>query len=548
MLVTAAEAIAGFLAEIGIRWIYGVPGGDSTLDVIEACRQRRIEFLLTHHESSAVLMAATEGDLLDRPGICLASSGPGVARAGAGLAHAYLDRTPMLLLSGCPSRRTLRLAPREILDHSRLIADMVKGTATITASRVDRLLHWAWAKASAIPRGPVHLEIPANEACRPSRRPRYYPDRDRLAGPSLSAIRTAARLLTSRRRVVVLAGLGCRRLEAAHALQDLVEHLGAPLLTTYRAKGVIPEDHPLGAGIFAGGRLERELLSKADGILAVGLDPSEALWRPWRGSMPVIVVGEHASNARPYEASSEVIADLPSAMIALREALPPGGGWDLAAWAGQGGNFKARSRGRLAEASCGRGQKWIPPHRVAEIAREVFPRQAIAAIDSGAHALAVTAFWDSYEPKGCLCSSNLAAPGYALPAAIAAKLSLPDRPVLAFLGNGGFVRSIADLTTAVWRGIPLTVVVFSDASLSLSRIQQERRRYAPTGVSLGTMEIPKLVESLGGFGTEVEDEEGLRSALKESLGRSLPAVITVRIRPTGYRRMLEILRGKGDDR
>ena len=403
------------------------------------------------------------------------------------------------------------------------------------------------AKASAVPQGPVHLEIPANEACRPSRRPGYRPDRDRLAGPSPSAIRTAARLLTSRRRVVVLAGLGCRRSEAAHALQDLVEHLGSPVLTTYRAKGVIPEDHPLGAGIFAGGSPEGELLSKADGILAVGLDSSEALWRPWRGSMPVIVLGEHASSLRPYEVSSEIVADLPSAILALREALPPGGGWNLAAWAGQAGHFKARVRGRLAEASCGRGQKWVPPHRVVEIAREVFPRHAIAAMDSGAHALAVTAFWDSYEPKGCLCSSNLAAPGYALPAAIAAKLSLPERPVLAFLGDGGFLRSIVDLATAVWRRIPLTAVVFSDASLCLSRIQQERRRYAPAGVSLGTMDIPKLVESLGGFGTEVEDEGGLRSALKESLGTSLPAVIAVRIRPTGYRRMLEILRGKGDD-
>jgi acetolactate synthase-1/2/3 large subunit len=327
-----------------------------------------------------------------------------------------------------------------------------------------------------------------------------------------------------------------------------VEQLGSPVLTTYRAKGVIPEDHPLAAGVFAGGRLERELLSRADGILAVGLDSTEVMWRPWRGSLPVVVLAEYPASPRPYEASSEVIADLPSALDALREALPPGGGWDLAAWAGQGGSFKARARALLAEASAGRGQKGVPPHRVVEIAREVFPRQTLLTVDAGIHALAAAAFWDAYEPRTYLCSSSLAAPTYALPAAVAAKLVLPDRPVLAILGDGGFLRSLADLATAVWRRIPLVAIVFADAALGLSRIQQEQRRFAPTGVALGLMDIPKLAEGLGALGTEVEDDESLRSALKDATATGLPAVIAVRVRPTGYRRMLEIIQGKTGDR
>ena len=547
-MATTAETIAEFLAGQGVPRIYGVPGGGSTLEIIEACRQREIEFLLTHHEASAAIMAATEGDLLGRPGTCLAGLGPGVASASAGVALAYLDRLPLLLLSGCPSRRTLRLAPRESLDHSRLVAAIVKDTTTVTAARTERLLHRAWAKALSVPRGPVHLEIPADEASRPSRRVGHRPEGDRLPEPSLSAIRTAARLLTPRRRVIVLAGLACRDARTARALQELVEHLGSPVLTTYRAKGVVPEDHPLVAGIFAGGRLERELLSRADGILAVGLDSVEVMWRPWRGSLPVVVLAENPTTPRPYGASAEIVADLPRALGAMREALPPGGGWDLASWAGQGGDFRARTRSMLAEASSGRGQKWVAPHRVVEIARSVFPRQTVAAVDSGAHALAVAAFWDCYEPKGCLCSSRLDASGYALSAAIGAKLTLPDRPVLAFMGDGGFLRSLVDLATAVRRRVPLVAIVFADAALGLSRIQQERRGFAPAGVALGSMDIPRLAEGLGAFGTEVEDEDGLRSALKDAAGTSLPAVIAVRIRPTGYRRMLEILRGKAGER
>lgn len=543
-MATTAETIAAFLTGAGVRRIYGVPGGDSTLDVIEACRQREIEFLLTHHEASGALMAATEGDLLDRPGICLAALGSGVASAVAGVAHAFLNREPLLLLTGRSSRTSLRLASRHGLDHPRLLEAAVKGTATVTAPRADRLLSWAWGKTLALPRGPIHLDLPGDETLRPARRTARRPEGEGRPGPSLSGIRAAARLLTRRGRVLVIAGLGCRQPGPARALLELAEHLGAPLLTTHRAKGVIPEDHPLAAGAFAGGRPEEELLSKADSILTVGLDPVELLPRPWRSGLPVVALAEYRSGPRPYQAAREVIADLSASLAVLREALPPGGGWGLADWAGKAREFKTQTRLLLAEASAGRGKAGVPPTRVVEVAREVFPRQTLLTVDSGIHALAAAAFWDAYEPKGYLCSSGLGTIGYALPAAIAAKLALPDRPVLAFLGDGGFLRSVSDLATAAREALPLVAVVFVDGSLGLSRIQQEQRRYAPTGVSLGAMDIPKLAESLGALGTEVEDENSLRSALVDAVSTSQPAIIAVRVRPTGYRRMLEILHGK----
>jgi len=543
-MATTAEVIAGFLAGLGVRRIYGVPGADSTLDIIEACRQRQIEFLLTHSEASAALMAATEGDLLQRPGVCLAALGSGVGSAVPGVADAYFHRDPLLLLTGRSSRASLRLATRQGLDHPRLLETVVKCSATVTAPRAERLLSWAWGKAMELPRGPVHLDLPVDEALKPARRHAHHLEGKRLHAPSPSGIRAAAGLLTRRGRAVVIAGLGCRRPGLARALQELVEHLGAPLLTTHRAKGVVPEDHPLVAGVFAGGRLEDELLSKADGILAVGLDPVELLPRPWRASLPVVALAEYRTGPRPFEAVCEVIADLPTALGALREALPPGGGWRLAEWAAKGSEFRARSRSFLAEASTGRGKVGVPPHRVVEVAREIFPRQTVVTVGSGAHAFAVAAFWDAYEPKGYLCSSSLGTVGYALPAAIAAKLVAPDRPVLAFLGDGGFLRSVAELATAARQRLPLVAIVFVDGSLGLSRIQQEQKRYAPAGVSLGAIDIPRLAESLGALSTEVEDEEGLRSALKDAVATTQPAVIAVRVRPTGYRRMLEILRGK----
>jgi thiamine pyrophosphate-dependent acetolactate synthase large subunit-like protein len=103
---------------------------------------------------------------------------------------------------------------------------------------------------------------------------------------------------------------------------------------------------------------------------------------------------------------------------------------------------------------------------------------------------------------------------------------------------------MADLATVAWQQIPLVAVVFTDAALGLLRVQQEQKRYAPVGVSLGSMEIPKLAESLGALGTEVEDEEGLRAALKDAVATTQPAVIAAKVRPTGYRRMVELLLGR----
>ena len=184
----------------------------------------------------------------------------------------------------------------------------------------------------------------------------------------------------------------------------------------------------------------------------------------------------------------------------------------------------------------------MAPHRVVEVARAVFPRDALATADSGAHALAVTAFWDSYDPKGFLISTE-GGTGTALPAAIAAKLAFPDRPVVAFMGEGGFFASLAEIGTASELAAPVVAVVFLDESFSLVRVLQERRHYAPVGVTAGPTRIENLAEDLGACGILVETEDDLRLALHDALSAPKPAIIGVRVNPHGYRKMLDVLSG-----
>jgi acetolactate synthase-1/2/3 large subunit len=524
-MLTTVETIAKFLAEAGVFRLFGVPAGGATLEMIEAARHHRIAFEAAPHETSAAVMAAAAGDLLGKPGISLAGRGVGPASICAGIAHAALDRIPLLVFTDKPDRRSARLSVAQAIEPLRCLDPWLKGSASVSAPRVGRLLTWAWGKALKAPPGPVLLELAADEAGRPVRHgPPALHEPRRRGEPSPHAIRSIGRLLNRCGRVVTIAGLECRSPQVSAALQDLVEHLGSPLLVTPRTKGVVADDHPLAAGTFIGGRLDQEFLAKADGVLAVGLDPVELLPRPWRADLPVAVLAGSRTGPRPFEATCEVVGDVRIGLEALREALPPGGGWRLADWAGRAGGFRAEVRARLAEAGAGRTKGGVPPNRVVEIAREVFPRETIVTVGTGAHTSVVAAFWDSFQPRSFLCSSGLGLAGFALPAAVGAKLAAPERPVLAFTGDAGFVRSLGDLAHAAWRRTPIVGIIFLDGSASASRVLQEQRRFMPVGTTLGNLDVARLTEGFGGLGTEVEDEESLRAALKDALEATQPAV------------------------
>lgn len=543
-MATTADVVVGYLANAGIRRIYGVPGEGSSLDLIEAARLRRIQFVATHVSAAAAIMAATDGDLTGRPGVFVTAPGSLAASAVVGVGHAYLDRLPLLVLCGCAPRAIQRLWGRRSIRNSLIFQGVTKDWATVTRARAERLIAWAWEEAESLPSGPVRLDLPADEAVGVARRRALTPAVARPEDPSPSAVRKIARLLTRSGRATIVAGLGCRNANVAASLRELVDHLGAPMLTTPRAKGVIPEDHPLAAGVFCGGKLEEDLLGRADAVLAVGLDSSEIPPRSWKAGPAVLSMAEYRTAAWPFDVAAEAIGALSTGLGLLREELPPAGEWAFAAWARRGETFRACARSLVADACRLRGGEGVAPHRVVEIAREVCPKATLAVADAGAHALVATVFWETYEPKGFLCSSGLGGTGYALPAAIAAKLAIPDRPVLAFLGDSGFLLNLPEAATACRLDTPIIVVVFVDDTVSLARVAQEQKRYAPLGVSLSAMDIPKVAEGLGALGTMVEDEAGLRVALSEALTTTKPAIIAVRVNPQGYRRMLEILRGK----
>ena len=542
---SVAQLVVEGLRQAGVARLFGVPGGGSNLEVIEAARALGLPFVLCHQESAACIMAAVTGELTGRPGVALSTLGPGVTASATGLAHARLDRSPMIYLSDRHPESTLAFATHQALDHGAHLGPVVKASLTLAAESATHWVAHAVQLALAEPRGPVHLDLPADLADKPALPLRASPSPPSLPLPDAEQLDSAAAIIRAARRPLVVAGLECRASEAKW-LRAFCEALPAPLLTTYKAKGVIPDPHPLAMGVFTGGVLEEPVVRRADLIIALGLDTVELIPRRWPYTAPVLSLRRAPSSAPAFAAAGggtyfipglEVTGDL--AMI-LEELAPrlvradARADWDVA----EVDRLRRERAAALEVAVPG-----LAPHRVVQIARELTPAGTIATVDAGAHMFPATAYWHAVEPGECLISNGLATMGFALPAAIAAQLVHPERRVVCFTGDGGLLMVAAELETAVRLSLPIVIIVFDDATLSLIQIKQEQKGYAGVGTRHEGPDLAQLGRAFGLTAYTASDEGGFARALIAALAAAGPTLIAARIDASGYRRMLEIVRG-----
>jgi acetolactate synthase-1/2/3 large subunit len=541
MAMTAADAVARALRDAGVRRMYGVPSGGSIVDLIEAGRRIGLRFVLAAQEGPAAMMAATEAELTGVPGVCLATLGPGAANASNGVAHAALDRAPILMITDRYPAVLPDTLTRQRVDHAGLYRGLAKGSFVVAAARAGATVGRALRLAQLPPRGPVHLDLPSDVTDKPSPAFRLTAAGPRPPAPIPRALQRARALLARARRPLILAGLGVGTDAAAKALVTLAERLGAPVLATYKAKGVIPDTHPLAAGPVAGGTFEDRLIGQADLLVAVGLDTVELFPRPWAYPQPVIDVSEDPASPRAFRPALQVVGDLAASATGLAEAAgrtPGDPEWGAAAARA----FKAEARRRLAAASA-QGRRGIAPHRAMEIARDVAPPDTVVTVDSGAHMFLASFFWDAPGPRAYLCSSGHATMGYALPGAVAAKLCAPRRPALAVIGDGGLLMVAGELATAAREKLPVVVLCVNDRALTLIKIKQAAKRYPAAGVDIAGVDYARLAESLGCRGFPAGDEDKLEAALREAFACGAPAVVDARVDPRGYAAVLKVLRG-----
>jgi acetolactate synthase-1/2/3 large subunit len=533
--LTAAQRVAEAMAELGVVRLFGVPGGGSSLDLIEAAAQVGIPFTLARHETAAVMMAASAAEITRRPGACLVTKGPGLANAANGLAHASLERAPLLLVTDGFSPTHTGYVTHQWFDQAAFAAPVVRAYEATSGTDIDACLARLVAAMQGACPGPVVLEL-TGEAAKRSAPRAGLPAPAAALPPATDALEQAQALLRGARRPVLVAGLEARG--AARETHALAAALGCPVLVTYKAKGVVADDDAAFAGIFTGGAAEAALLDQADLIILAGADPVEFILQPWRYTVPVLDIARFRRPVHYTQPDVVLEGAIAPALAALAVGAQPGD-WrapDIAA---------AREAWRASLANPGRGDA-VGPERLVTLAHAACRRagvEARVAVDAGAHMFSATTFWPCARPNDLLISNGLASMGFALPAAIAAALVEPARPAIAFTGDGGLLMCLGELATAACAGARLVVIVFNDGLLTLIDLKKGNRALPEGALGWPAPGFAEAARGMGCAGFTAHNVAEYEAALDAALATPGPSVIDVRIDATGYARQLQAARG-----
>jgi acetolactate synthase-1/2/3 large subunit len=372
-VVSVADLVVRHLRDAGVRFLFGMPGGGSTLDLLEAAGHAGLPFVLTTTETAGALAAIAQAEISGAPGACLTTLGPGVASVINGVACARLDRAPLLVFTDSHPSSSRGIFEHQRLDHRALLGPVTKWSATLSADTADDVLREAVERAMTEPLGPVHVECPSDvggsvsqsgdpervalhaSESGPSRTvsarafqasdsgplgsadrlrqgyggpPKLHAKAESLAihsNLSLAPHPEMERLVAAARRPLFLVGLGGRRPPDAAAIRSLCASHGVPAMVTYKAKGVVPDDDPHFAGIFTNGAIDQAVIAQSDVLIGLGLDPVELIPRPWTSHQPIFNLGPRSVDDRHVPFAAQLVTGIPAGARWLGERLPPAG-------------------------------------------------------------------------------------------------------------------------------------------------------------------------------------------------------------------------------
>jgi acetolactate synthase-1/2/3 large subunit len=529
----AADAIAAVLHAHGVRHAFGMPGGE-VLTLLDGLRAAGIAFHLARNETAAAIMAAGVHAATGVPGVLLTTIGPGLANAVNGILDAAQERVPLIVLSGVVDRSVRGRFTHQVLDQAALLRAVVKASFEAEPETAADVVARALRLALTPPMGPVHVDVSPETAAALARAPRPEPARvaapvPSTADPLLASVRAA---LAAAERPLVIAGLEAARGGCEGVLTALAERIGAPVLTTYKAKGVISEDHPLalgGAGLSpAADRVLLDLVGRADRVLMLGYDPIEMRigWLdPVADPARTIEIGVARPDHGMHNAGTVVAADPAAALEVLLDGLPRKAGWP--------GGEPAEARRALQRTFSAEGRGW-GPHAVIATLSAVAGEDAIVTVDSGAHRILLSQMWTARRPLRLLQSAGLCTMAGALPLAIGAKVAAPDRRVFAVMGDGGLEMCLGELATLRDIGHPVVVVVFQDESLALIDLKQRALQLARAGVALGATDFAAIADAMGGVGRTVRTARDLVAELSAAVVRDTFSLIACRFDADAY--------------
>lgn len=523
---TCGEALVEILENYEIDTVFGIPGVH-TVELYRGLPNTKIRHITPRHEQGAGFMADGYARASGKPAACFIISGPGMTNIVTAMGQAYADSIPMLVISSVNNTHELGLGEgrlHELPDQRGLVRGVsVFSHSMLRAAELPSVLARAFAIFDSARPGPVHIELPLDVITAPGDQLSRTAHRTRVRpGPDHRAVARAAALLRAAKDPFVVLGGGTA--DAPEAARALVERLGARTALTINAKGVLPPGHPLSLGSTLPQPPVLDALQSADVVLAIGTELSETdtllFYSQLKLAGKVIRVDIEAEqlvrNALPEVA---ICSDAGLAMQALHDALE-GFAPD-----------QTRTRARVARMRAELAEMLLPAyrvhHRFLDHVAEALPGVIVAG-DSTQPVYGGNLSYEAAGPRSYFNSSTgYGTLGYGLPAAFGAKLAMPDRPVVALIGDGGIQFTIGELATAVELGLPVPILIWNNRGYGEIKQYMADRDIPQIGVDIYTPDFQAIAKGFGCNALKAESFEHLKQALRKAVTADRPTVIEI---------------------
>jgi acetolactate synthase-1/2/3 large subunit len=524
----AADLFVRCLEAEGVRYVFGIPG-EETLDLNEALDESQIEFVPVRHEQGGAYMADMYGRLTRSAGVCLGTLGPGATNLVTGVADAFLDRAPMVVLTGQGDLERMHKESHQHIDVVSMLRPITKFNARLNSPAViPEVVRKAFKVAEAQKPGPTHIELPEDvmgaeveAAPLPARRGRRRPE------PSGDELRAAIDVIAGAENPIVLAGNGVARTGSAAALRGFAEMTGIGVAETFMGKGMV--DYTDSRWLGTVGLQSRDYslagFDDADVVITVGYDLVEhapANWNPKRDKRIVCIDTVPPDVDEHFITAADLIGDIAHILGVLAREL--------------GTTAVPRGTSRLNEIVLGRFEAakdddafpMQPPRALWEI-RRVLGREDMLISDVGLHKLWIARMFPAHEPDTVFIANGLAGMGIALPTAIAAKLVHPDRHVVTVSGDGGFLMNVQELETAVRLRTAVVNVIWENSQYGSIVWKQDKKFGRHFGTDFTNPDFVRLADAFGMPAWRCEGIDDFGRHLEQALALDVPSLIVVPI-------------------
>lgn len=512
----ASDLFIKALENEGTEYIFGVPG-EENLDFLNSLKNSSIKLVITRHEQGAGFMAATYGRLTGKPGVCIATLGPGATNFVTPAAYAQLGGMPMMMITGQKPIKKSKQGRFQIVDIVDLMRPITKFTKQIVnANNIAPLVSECFRLAKEERPGAVHLELPEDIASEEVAGQIFECSESRIPTADEKVIQQAISLIENAKMPLLLIGAGANRKNTSKALTDFVEKTGMPFFNTQMGKGVVDERHQLymGTAALSDSDFLHCAINRADLIINVGHDVIEKppFFMEHGGTKVIHINYFPAQIDAVYFPQLNVVGDINDSIEQLTKKITKSSNWDFSYYE------RITNEVDMHLSKYAQDERFpILPQRLVNVMRDIVPEDGIVSLDNGIYKIWFARNYKCYQRNTLLLDNALATMGAGLPAAMMAKMIYPNRKVVAVCGDGGFMMNSQELETAVRLKLNLTIIILNDNAYGMIKWKQEGMGFENFGLEYNNPDFVKYAESYGAIGHRPSNDKDVVKTIEHCL-------------------------------